>query len=85
MTSKKRQNPLIPILVCACGWLFGQGMYEMMRSVVLNKVESGFNPVTSHHSHMANHEFFQHVYIRRDSGPESKGEKIGSNIDLIEV
>lgn len=35
MKSVKIKNTLLTLSVCLCGWLFGQGLYEMMRPTVL--------------------------------------------------
>ena len=40
MTIIKSQNPLIAVLLCVCGWLFGMGMYEMVRPVVLDTISA---------------------------------------------
>jgi hypothetical protein len=34
----KKQNPVIPLLLCLCGWLFGQGVYEMTKPILFNAV-----------------------------------------------
>jgi len=84
MTTAKRQNPLVPILICASGWLFGQGIYEMVRPAVLEDINAGIMDSVGGENSATNTPSRQ-LTIDGVTGTELRLERVTSGVELIEV